>query len=117
MSEKLNDPKNSRQGTRVSKVENSETTEQLESQNVNFINFNEQYNSEYDSSDDSYVAMVENLNIPQIALQNITITIGNTNRHLLLDSASGCTIINMSLAKEIMFNCMQAQWSEKNTRT
>ena len=40
-------------------------------------------------------------------------SIGITDCHLLLDSGSGCTIINMSLAKEIMFNCMQAQWSAK----
>ena len=57
--------------------------------------------------------MVENLNTPPIALQNVTIKIGKTDCHLLLDSGSGCTIINMSLPKEIMFNCMQAQWSEK----
>ena len=43
----------------------------------------------------------------------MTITIGNTDCHLLLDCGSSCTIINMSLAKEIMFNCTQAQWSEK----
>ena len=30
-----------------------------------------------------------------------------------VDSGSGCTIINMSLAKEIMYNCPQSQWSEK----
>ena len=32
---------------------------------------------------------------------------------MLLDSGSGCTIINMSLAREIMYNCAQSQWSEK----
>ena len=57
--------------------------------------------------------MVETLNTPPIALQNITITIGNTDCHLLLNSGSGCTIINMSLAKQIMFNCIHAKWSEK----
>ena len=57
--------------------------------------------------------MVESLNTPPIALQSMTITFGNTDWHLLLDSGSGCTIINMALAKEIMFNCMQAQWSKK----
>ena len=41
------------------------------------------------------------------------ITIGNTDCDLLLDSNSGCTIINMSLAKEIMYNCPQSQLSEK----
>ena len=43
----------------------------------------------------------------------MTITIGITDCHLLLDSGSGCTIINMSLAREIMLNCAQSQWSEK----
>ena len=43
----------------------------------------------------------------------MTITIGNTDCDLFLDSGSGCTIINMSLAKEIMYNCPQSQWSEK----
>ena len=57
--------------------------------------------------------MVESLNTPPIALQNMAITIGNTECHLLLDSGNGCTIINMSLAKEIMLNCTHAQWSER----
>ena len=43
----------------------------------------------------------------------MTITIGNTDCHLLLNSGSGCTIINMSLAREKMLNCAQSQWSEK----
>ena len=45
----------------------------------------------------------------------MTITIGNTESHLLLDSGSGCTIINMSLAKEMFLDCAQSQWSEKKT--
>ena len=81
--------------------------------NVNYINYNEQFISDYDSSDDNYVATVENVRSPQIALQNMTITMGNTDCHLLLDSGSGCTIINISLAREIMYNCAQPQWSEK----
>ena len=48
-----------------------------------------------------------------MTLKNLTLTIGNTNCDLLLGSGSGCTIINMSLAREIMFNCAQSQWSEK----
>ena len=109
---KLNNPKNSQQSKRINNVENSETTGKSESQNVNFINYNEQYNSEYDSSHDNYVAMVEPIISNAITLQNMTIKIGNAYCHLLVDSGSGCTIINMSLAKQIMFNCIQAQWSE-----
>ena len=113
---KLNNSKNSCQGNRPNNVENAETTEQnthSENQNVNYINFNEQFHSHYDSSDDNYVATVENVSTPPIALQNMTITIGNTDYYLILDSGSGCTIINMSLAREIMLNCAQSQWSEK----
>ena len=113
---KLNNLRNSRQGNRMNNVENTETSEQIthsENQNVNYINYNEQFHSDYDSSDDNYVATVENVDTSSIALQNMTITIGNTDCHLLLDSGSVCTIINMSLAREIMLNCAQSQWSEK----
>ena len=78
---KLNNTRNSRQDNRINNFENSETAEQntqLENQNVNNINYNEQFNSDYDSSDDNYDAMVKKLNTPPIALQNMTITIGNT---------------------------------------
>ena len=85
----------------------------MESQNLNFKNYNEQYYSEYDSSDDNYVAIAENLNTTPVVLQKITIKIGNKDFHLLLGSRSGCTIINMPIAREIIFNCMKAQWSEK----
>ena len=115
---KLNPTRNPQQSNRINKVETAETTEQItnsENQNVNYINYNEQFNSDYDSSDDNYVATVENVSTLPTALQNMTITIGNTDCYLLLDSGSGCTIINMSLAREIMLNCAQSQWSEENT--
>ena len=100
-------------GANARKTLNTEQNVNSENQNVNYMNYNEQLNSEYESVDNNFVANVENLNTPPIALQNKTITIGNTDCHLLLNSGSGCTIINMSLAKEIMFNCMQRQWSDK----
>ena len=115
---KLNNARNTQQNNRINNVETDETTNQnssQESQNVNYINYNKQINSDYDSSDDNYVATVENVSSPQVATKNITITIGNTDCDLLLDSGSGCTIINMSLAREIMYNCPQSQWSEKKT--
>ena len=101
----------SRQGNQINNVETAETTKQnsnSENQNVNYINYNKQFNSDYDSSDDNYVATLENLSTPHIALQNMTIKIGNTDCHLLLDYGSCCTIINMSLAREIMLNCAQS---------
>ena len=112
----LNNARNSRQNNRINNVEIAETTDQntgQENQNVNYINYNEQFISDYDSSDDNYVATVENVRSSPIALQNMTITIGNTDCHLLLDFSSGCTIINMSLARKILFNCGQSQWSVK----
>ena len=63
-------------------METAASTEQSthsENQNVNFISYNEQFNSDYDSSDNNYVATVESINTPPIALQNMTITIGNTD--------------------------------------
>ena len=61
---KLNNTKYFCQDTCIKNVENSENKEQSESQNVNFLNDNEQYNSEYNSTDDNYVATVENFNTP-----------------------------------------------------
>ena len=113
---KLNNTQNSRQDNRINNVETAETTDQnthSENQNVDYINYNEQFNSDYCSSDDNYVAIVESIKTPPIAMQNMTITIGNLDCHLLLDSGSGCTIITMSLAKEKMFKCAQSQSSEK----
>ena len=113
---KFNTARNTQQNIRINNIETAEISDQnssQESQNFNYINYNEQINSDYDSSDDNYVATVENINSPQAALKNMMITIGNTDCDLLLDSGSGCTIINMSLAKKIMYNCPQSQWSEK----
>ena len=111
---KLNTARNTQQNNRINNIETVETTDQnssQESQNVNYINYNEQINSDYDSSDDNYVATVENVNSLQAALKNMMITIGNTDCDLLLDS--GCSIIIMSLAKEIIYNCPQSQWPKK----
>ena len=113
---KLNTAQNTKQNNRINKIETAEISDQNSSQespNVNYLNYIEQINSDYDSSDDNYVATVENINSPQAALKNMMITIGNTDCDLLLDSGSSCTITNMSLAKEIMYNCPQSQRSEK----
>ena len=113
---KFNTARNTQQNNRINNIETAENSDQnssQESQNVNYTIYNAQINSDYDSSDDKYVATVENINSPQAALKNMMIKIGNTDCDLLLDSGSGCTFINMSLAKEIMYTCPQSQWSEK----
>ena len=102
-----NNSKNPQQSKRI------ENTDQSDNQTVNSINNNEQYNSEYDSSDDNYIAMIEQINTNPIALQDGTTTIVNTDCHLLLDLGSGFTNISMPLATQIMFYGIKAQWSEK----
>ena len=81
---KLTNARTSRQNNRINNVETVETTDQntsQENQNVNYLNYNEQFNSDYDSSDDNYVATVENVSSQPMSLQNMTITIGNTDCH------------------------------------
>ena len=58
--------------------------------------------------------MLEQNKSNKITPENINIKYGNTECNLLLDSGSGCIIINLSRAKNIMYNCEQAKWSEKN---
>ena len=61
--------------------------------------------------------MIEQNKSNTIAPKNMNVAIGITDCKLLIDFGSGCTIINLSLAKHIMFNCFQAKLSEKkNTR-
>ena len=60
--------------------------------------------------------MIEYVNPTPVVLQKMTITIGNTDCHLLLNSSSGCTtinLLNLSPARQVKFDCHQAQWSEK----
>ena len=88
---KLTNARTSRQNNRINNVETVETTDQntiQENQNVNYIIYNEQFNSDYESSDGNYVATVENVSSQPMALQNMKITIGNTDCHLILDSGS-----------------------------
>ena len=100
MSEKLNTTRNSGQGNRINNVETAGTTEQnthSENQNVNYINYNEQFNSDHDSSDDNYVETVENVSTMPIALQYMTITNGNTDCQLLLDSSILLVVVLLSI--------------------
>ena len=69
MSEKVKNKRKSRQDNRINNKEISENTEEnvnSKNQKVNYIKCNEVFNSEYDSSDDNYVAMVENTNKHQL---------------------------------------------------
>ena len=71
---KFNNARDTQQNTRINNVETAETTNQnssQENQNVNYINYNEQINLDYDSSDDNYVATVDKVYSPQVALKNM----------------------------------------------
>ena len=53
---KLNTARNTKQNNRINNIDTAETTDQnssQDSQNVNYINYNEQINSDYDSLDDN----------------------------------------------------------------
>ena len=104
--------KHTQQSNRINNVEIFETTENSDNQNINFINYHEQYDSQYDSFDDNNVAMREQNTSKTIALRNLNMLTSNTDCNLLLDSSSGSRqILNLSLAKHIMLNCIQAEWS------
>ena len=51
----------------------------------------------------------------QIASQNVKFKIGHTKGNLNLELGSGCTIINLTLATNIMQNCEHAKWSKKKS--
>ena len=79
---RLNSTRNTQQTNLINIIDTAETSNQNSSQeslSVNYINYNAQINSDYDSSDDNYVATVENMSSPNLTLKNLTLTIGNTN--------------------------------------
>ena len=71
--------------------------------------YNPQCESDYDSSDDNMVASITS-NAIQIEPKNTTLQIGNTQVGLLIDSGSVCSILNESLAREIVDNSISARW-------
>ena len=46
---------------------------------------------------------------------NLNIIIGNTDFNMLLDYTSGCTLIDLTLAKTVIYFCIQAKWPRKKT--
>ena len=76
---------------------------------MKIFNYKEHYHSNYDSLDKNYNAMIENNETNEIGQQNINNKSGKTKCNLLLDSGSGCTIINLTLAEHTMYNCEHAK--------
>ena len=71
--------------------------------------YNPQCASDYDSSEDNIVASVAS-NTIQIEPKNTTLQIGKTQVGLLIDSGSLCSILNESLATEVVNNSTLARW-------
>ena len=114
---KRNTNRNTQQGNRINNIENLKNPVNPDNQNVNFINYNKQYDFHFDFSDDNYVALLKQNISNAIAPQNMNIITGNTECNLLLDSGTGCRIIKLSLAINIMFNFIQAKWSQKKNHS
>ena len=70
--------------------------------------YNPQRESDYDSSDVNMVASITS-NTIKIEPKNTTLQIGNTQVGLLFDSGSVCSILNESLAREIVDNSVSAR--------
>ena len=103
---KQNNVKNTQKSKRKNNVENSKITDQSDNQNVNFFNYIEQYTSEYDSLDDSYVAMIYQLISAKIVPQNMNIIISNTLCHCYSIPAvdlQSLTVV-FKIANDIWFN-------------
>ena len=71
--------------------------------------YNPQCESDYDSSDDNMVASIASNSI-QMEPKNTTLQIGNSQVGLLIDSGSVCSVLNESLATEIVDNSTFARW-------
>ena len=88
---------------------NLEHTEFSVELNINCKNYHEQFDSHYKSSGDNYAALIEDFGLNEIAPHYMNIAIVNIYFTVLLDSRSGCSIINLSLAKQMMYNCEDAK--------
>ena len=97
------------QGNRVISLENQEDTDNGDDKHQKFINYNEEYDSQKDFSDGKYVAMLEQNNSNEMALQNMIIKTDNTDCNLFINSGCGYTIKNLSIAKHFKYNCVQAK--------
>ena len=81
----------------VSVVENEPHPED----SVNFLQPAKLYESDYSSGDDNTVAVIENA-VEKVEPLNMPVKIGNINTTLLVDAGSACSILNCSLASQVV---------------
>ena len=58
------------------------------------------------------MALIESSDLNKFVPQNMYIVIGNTICTLLLHSGIDCSMLHLSLARQIMYNC-EKKWSDK----
>ena len=76
---------------------------------VNFLQPAKLYESDYSSGDDNTVAVIQNA-VEKVEPLNIPVKIGNINTTLLVDSGSACSILNRSLASQVVQSSLRAYW-------
>ena len=80
----------------------------------NFLQPAKHYESDYSSGVDRTVALIEN-DIEEIEPLNMPIKTGNINTTLLVDSGSACSILNRSLASQVVKSNPRAFWIHEKT--
>ena len=89
-----------------------ETTTEQSVKAIQKTNYNPRCESDYDSSYDNMVASIASTTV-QIEHKNAILQIGITKVGLLIESGSVCSILNESLATEVISNSTLAQWLTK----
>ena len=80
---------------------------------VNFLQPTKLYESIYSSGEDNTVAVIDNA-VEKVEPLNMPMKIGNINTTLLVDSGSACSILNRSVASQVVQSSPRAFWiSEK----
>ena len=81
---------------------------------VNFLQPAKLYESDYSSGEDNTFAVVENA-VEKVEPLSMPMKIGNINTTLLVDSVSACSILNRSLASQVVQSSPCAFWISKKT--
>ena len=82
---------------------------------VNFVQPAKLYESDYSSGEeDNTVAMIETA-VEKVEPLNMPLKIGNVNTTLLVDSGSACSILNRSLASQVIKSSPRAFWIHEST--
>ena len=77
---------------------------------VNFLQPAQLYESDYSSGeDDNTVATIETA-VEKVEPLNMPLKIVNINTTLLVDSGSSCSVLNRSLASQVVQNSPRAFW-------